>query len=141
MTDLLQKNIDYNNITITAETCDKWIDALRSGKYKQGKGNLKKHIVNDEYSYCCLGVLADIERKLISFKTPFGREEWGISRPDQSVPKDEEIGLPYSIMETLWEMNDGGVGLYSGKAYSFEEIADYIEKEIRPFCKETNTND
>lgn len=34
----------------------KWIDALRSGKYTQGRGYLKS--LNNEY--CCLGVLCDV---------------------------------------------------------------------------------
>lgn len=34
----------------------KWVDALRSGKYRQGVGVLKN--ANEEY--CCLGVLCDI---------------------------------------------------------------------------------
>jgi hypothetical protein len=33
----------------------KWLEALRSGKYKQGKARLKR-----EGKYCCLGVLCDI---------------------------------------------------------------------------------
>ncbi len=33
----------------------KWIEALRSGKYKQGKGVLR---YGDEF--CCLGVLCDV---------------------------------------------------------------------------------
>lgn len=36
----------------------KWMNALNSGKYKQGKCVLRKH---DEY--CCLGVLCDLFRK------------------------------------------------------------------------------
>lgn len=39
-----------------------WVDALRSGKYKQYKGGALKspdHAFN-ESSYCCLGVLCDI---------------------------------------------------------------------------------
>ena len=38
----------------------KWIKALLSGDYKQGKGILK----NKKGEYCCLGVLADICGKL-----------------------------------------------------------------------------
>lgn len=34
----------------------KWLEALRSGKYKQGRGKLRS--VDDEF--CCLGVLCDI---------------------------------------------------------------------------------
>ena len=43
------------------ENMMKWIDALRSGKYKQSKGNLCRiiDVKNDEYLYCCLGVLCE----------------------------------------------------------------------------------
>lgn len=34
-----------------------WLEALRSGKYKQGKGAL--HNKSDD-SYCCLGVLCEV---------------------------------------------------------------------------------
>lgn len=34
---------------------DKWIEALRSGQYKQGKGYLKKGDC-----HCCLGVLCEV---------------------------------------------------------------------------------
>ncbi len=37
------------------EIADKWIEALESGKYKQGHHALKR-----EDGYCCLGVLCDI---------------------------------------------------------------------------------
>lgn len=37
------------------EIADKWVTALRSGKYKQGRFTLKK---GD--TYCCLGVLCEI---------------------------------------------------------------------------------
>ena len=36
---------------------NKWVEALRSGKYKQGQHNLR----NADNTYCCLGVLCDIE--------------------------------------------------------------------------------
>jgi hypothetical protein len=40
------------------EIKQKWIAALRSGEYKQGKGGLR----NTE-GYCCLGVLCDLHAK------------------------------------------------------------------------------
>jgi len=40
----------------------KWLIALRSGEYKQGKFSLKS-VVNGEIRYCCLGVLCDIAVK------------------------------------------------------------------------------
>ena len=36
-----------------------WLEALRSGEYKQVKGTLRR-MENDEPSHCCLGVLCEI---------------------------------------------------------------------------------
>lgn len=36
-----------------------WIEALRSGEYKQGRGTLRSY----DNQYCCLGVLCDIAVK------------------------------------------------------------------------------
>ncbi len=38
---------------------EKWINALTSGKYKQGKGCLR----DNQDSFCCLGVLTDLAAK------------------------------------------------------------------------------
>jgi hypothetical protein len=40
---------------LTKEVMDKWIAALRSGQYNQGRGKLKS-----SNGYCCLGVLCDV---------------------------------------------------------------------------------
>ena len=37
------------------EVAEKWVEALRSGQFKQGKGVLK-----NQAGYCCLGVLCEI---------------------------------------------------------------------------------
>lgn len=45
----------------------RWINALRSGKYKQGIGALGKEVMrNDLYvkQFCCLGVLSKIQGRL-----------------------------------------------------------------------------
>jgi hypothetical protein len=41
---------------VTPELKQRWLDALRSGKYKQGKGALR----TGKDHFCCLGVLCDI---------------------------------------------------------------------------------
>lgn len=40
----------------------RWVEALRSGKYEQGHGALRKRRYGstDEYTYCCLGVLCEL---------------------------------------------------------------------------------
>lgn len=43
------------------EIKQKWITALRSGDYKQGKYRLKQE-ANGETCHCCLGVLAEMVR-------------------------------------------------------------------------------
>lgn len=38
----------------------KWVKALRSGKYKQGKGTLKQYDSKGVAQHCCLGVLCEL---------------------------------------------------------------------------------
>lgn len=40
-----------------------WIKALRSGKYKQGQGQLRRGRKPENAVYCCLGVLCDLAVK------------------------------------------------------------------------------
>lgn len=99
----------------------KWVKALRSGKYKQCRWQLK-----DGDKYCCLGVLCDIS-KLSKFDGTGGY-------------LDEELELPDDVLEYA-HMRDS-VGKFIAKnnretslstlnddrQYSFKKIADYIEK-------------
>lgn len=103
---------------MNAELKTKWLEALRSGKYKQGRGRLRQ---GDEF--CCLGVLCDIsglgewigevETKGYSFKEDI---RYG-TLPRHMVPE-----LSCKTSNSLTGMND------SGK--SFAEIADYIEENL-----------
>ena len=43
---------------MNAEVKEKWLNALRSGEYKQTRGNLKT-----DCGFCCLGVLCDLYSK------------------------------------------------------------------------------
>lgn len=42
----------------------RWVNALRSGKYKQGTGALRQETKTTP-KFCCLGVLCDLHRKEI----------------------------------------------------------------------------
>ena len=138
------------------EIADKWIAALRSGKYKQGKGNLKTVDEDNNESFCCLGVLCDIAPKeLAEFETKKDPESRNIF--NSRYIKDKMHGglrscsLPESIKE--WAgMFDCSGRLRDHKKYiatknedqekyaviwalnddvgmSFEEIADIIEEK------------
>jgi hypothetical protein len=99
------------------ELKQKWVDALRSDKYKQGQWSLK----TEDDCFCCLGVLCDII-------DPHG---WNTDRSFgedfETVILAPEIRTKYTIpadkVGTVMEMNDS-----EGK--SFADIADYIEKEF-----------
>lgn len=52
-----------------------WIRALRSGKYRQGRGMLK----TPKGNYCCLGVLCDLYRKQTG-KGSWEQTDWGTQR-------------------------------------------------------------
>lgn len=131
---------------IDPELKARWVAELRSGKYVQGTGRLKKYVGNeDKICHCCLGVLCEIiapegfkEAFEINedFTHPFvrGKSEQP-SYPNQN--KMKEIGLYPSAYKKLAQMNDGEGGFdikkwkkNDIKPHNFEQIADYIEKNL-----------
>lgn len=101
----------------------KWVDALRSGEYKQGKGQLQTKSGN----FCCLGVLCDLAvqegvldaPELIDGETFSGYRYEGEAA---LLPKSVQAWAGNVRVGTLIDMND------SGK--TFKTIARYIEKEV-----------
>lgn len=76
----------------------KWIKALRSGKYTQAEGALRKAARDDKgvvvSSFCCLGVLRELEP---SFKADIGD---GILH--------DSCGITSDVQMTLASYNDSG---------------------------------
>ena len=101
-----------------------WVKALRSGNYAQGKGNLRTF----DDKYCCLGVLCDIgQRKAWTRRDDsyMYHYEHGGNTSYTALPGsgiNTVIGISASSESALMIMNDNGD--------SFEEIADYIEKNL-----------
>jgi len=108
----------------------KWIEALRSGKYKQGRWALRTRsgkykqgrwaLRTKSDDFCCLGVLCDIS----------GVSKWEENGQCYSydgalclLPPCLRNQLTREAKETLMEMND-----YSGM--SFPHIADWIKTNI-----------
>lgn len=95
-------------LTLDAKLKAKWIEALRSGEYEQGKFSFELG-----GRFCCLGVLCRVMGQ--STKEPGGiGDNWmAVSDviPDGDTQRD------------LWRMNDI-------QDKSFDEIADYIEKNL-----------
>lgn len=105
------------------EVKTKWLEALRSGKYKQGTARLNK---GDEY--CCVGVLCDITDQ------PYHMNDGGkyYDFTKQHKPVDGLCVVPtnfYGIenVHVYYNMNDG-TNAWRDNRQTFEQIADFIEK-------------
>lgn len=112
---------------------ERWLTALRSGKYPQGKGWL-----NQDGKFCCLGVLAEIavedgvvqpdpDRGVVRYRSRDGiiahsflspaLMEWSGIADDEGEFLNEQDNY-----EQLTTLNDRGM--------SFNDIADVIEKRF-----------
>ncbi len=101
----------------------KWLQALRSGRYKQTTGRLRRDCdSNGKYTYCCLGVLCNIinrkgwENKL---KFHYKNDSDNYNLPENLV---FDLKLDIAKLEMIIKKNDGGS--------TFEEIAKIIEKDF-----------
>jgi len=97
----------------------KWIDALRSGDYKQ-----TTHVLRKGNSYCCLGVLCDVmdckwEKDTECYVAHYDNDSEYSILPN-TVMKEVHIHTDEEIK--LTNMNDSGA--------DFDEIADWIEENL-----------
>jgi hypothetical protein len=96
----------------------KWLKALRSGRYKQTQNNLY-----DGKGYCCLGVLAKVQRAPdVDLRGESFLED------DRAVFSAGITGKSQRVLSRLNDKEDDE-GNPAGK--SFKEIADYIEKHYK----------
>lgn len=135
------KDMTPKKSKIDPELKAKWVAELRSGKYKQANGRLKTYDSEGEICHCCLGVLCEIVApdgfnistfSKHEFEHTFGGKTKQESYPNQM--KMREIGLYPSEYKKLAAMNDGeapaGKGNYVYPKANFNDIADYIEKNL-----------
>ena len=102
---------------------EKWVNALRSGKYKQTRGNLQ-----DGDGFCCLGVLCDLvdseaweEVELCSIRSFLGADTDGRGFAVSDMPP------PSVLLTTGLEDPSIYATLNDEDKYTFEQIADEIE--------------
>jgi hypothetical protein len=123
-----------------------WIAALKSGKFRQGTGQLaerkSKHV-----NYCCLGVACALTNKMAG--------KLGLEKLEKAFITDEAITfdgsqyrLPFALVAPLRLRDDKGVlakpvkdneGEYAETladlndmaGWTFKQIAEYIEKNPR----------
>jgi hypothetical protein len=95
-----------------------WVEALRSGKYKQGREYLRTELSDGSYSYCCLGVLCDI-REVDLWNSLYPSYDDG-ELPNSTIL--DKVKLDFYTAQELADMNDEGS--------SFGEISDWIETNL-----------
>ena len=110
------------------EYLQRWLAALRSGKYRQGKGTLKYGA-----NYCCLGVLqhcltGNVERDATGLPLKMPTDEWlharGIKFNNGSLASKASPMVTYSQgCDHLTNINDDG-------RYTFKQIANILENNI-----------
>jgi len=98
----------------------KWLTALRSGKFKQGRHSLR----NSGKEYCCLGVLCEItgNGKNRKMGDAYPLLEKFTSPGFRGIPTTF-VGLHPRTQMRLAKLNDNGT--------TFEEIARYISRNIK----------
>lgn len=132
--------------TLDPELKAKWLEALRSGQYKQGQKCLR----TDDNCYCCLGVLADVmdpskwsrHDRAWHWQAKFQEDSddggcWESDRteylPDAVAA---ELNFPKDVQQTLGNMNDGKKpnvcepDIPETAPKSFAEIAAWIEANL-----------
>ncbi len=122
------------------DIAQRWVEALRSGDYTQGKRALAvKEYDSEDYSHCCLGVLCElavadgVEVTVVeSNRTksydgaeaalPVAVRRWaGVTGRNPVVPRPHSVSSVYDHT-TLASINDVGL--------TFDQIADVIEQNM-----------
>lgn len=108
-----------------------WVEALRSGKYKQTKGRLRDTLSAEKTAFCCLGVLCNLHAidhpDIAQTQTDPNKYLGEGGFPPKSVTDWADLDISQifkheSYLGTLYCLNDMGV--------NFDEIADIIERDL-----------
>jgi hypothetical protein len=116
-----------NEVKLSPELKQRWVEALRSGQYPQGKGLLK----NYESEYCCLGVLCDLNDPI---KWHLGEKDGNTYYIDEYdvLPLDLCIKTGLNPMGAIPGLKDKynqqiSLAFLNDNGFTFSQIADIIE--------------
>lgn len=107
---------------------NKWVPALRSGRYEQGK----EYLCRDN-KYCCLGVacelLGELKRAKVRGNYLATKDEGRVESLEHRIAHKLKMSCNGTLkwsgnehMVSLAGMNDDGM--------SFEQIADFLEEQV-----------
>lgn len=113
-----------------------WVAALRSGKYVQGKGMLRR----ESGSYCCLGVLCDLHARANPESGMWieGVDGWLYESGERSyyaLPSEVQqwAGFDQDDVEVVVPgrgVKTDGLAGHNDRGRTFEEIAKAIEEQL-----------
>lgn len=120
----------------------KWLEALRSGEFKQTTGVLARQNDDGKYGYCCLGVACEISgvasRDLTRGYDDRVRKVYGENEADLTLPEEVRAWLGVETdspnLASPVVVNDDGDDetgltiLNDDYGFTFEQIADAIEQ-------------
>ncbi len=104
-----------------------WVNALRSGEYKQTEGQLK-----DSVGYCCLGVLCDLHAKA-------GLDKWVGNSYGEGIQETYgstalvRLWSGIDALKTTYVLINGrnnSLANHNDNGATFLEIADAIEEQL-----------
>jgi hypothetical protein len=101
---------------MNTELKQKWVEALRSGEYRQIRGRLNDY----DNGYCCLGVLCKVAGYEVIGTNILENEKIVVENyiAIDNLIKDDSYDVSYFI-----QLNDNN-------RYTFDEIAEYVEKNL-----------
>lgn len=106
----------------------KWIKALRSGKYKQGRGYLARYNKKKELRYCPLGVLCDLAVK-----------DGVIQKPKTfdniMYFSGSAYGVPEKVKKYVGLRTSYGNGIMLGEYCSISSLNDRDKKKFSTIAK------
>lgn len=113
-----------------------WIKALKSNKFKQTKGVLKRKTKNKEFAHCCLGVLCELYNKTHKNKLKQEEENEFWSNKKCVTFDGAEGTLPNKVMK--WSGIKTRCGEFSdidGNTISLTELNDEKGKKFSTIAK------
>lgn len=111
-------------IELKQDIKQKWVAALRSGEYVQGRAKLR----SGDDQFCCLGVLCDVLVQDGELPEPVyasGCNDFEYNYSATNLPEStrEDLGISPEGQDRLMRMNDH-------EGASFDIIANYIEANL-----------
>lgn len=103
---------------LNKELMTRWIEALESGRYRQGQNTLKTRD-NNRTKYCCLGVLQKIEPSI-----PCQNDSDFLKK--SAVKRILGCNLNQAQLSTMNDGDENGDG-----RKSFREIAQHLRKKYK----------